>query len=256
VRRSAAIARQEFRLLRNDPGQAIALALIPIVLMAIVKGPVGVWLTIETGQASTGAALAVPGQAALASYLAMVNFGIFFYRDFGTGVWDRLRVGSARPVEIVAGKLMANWLVFLVQFLVAFLIGGALFGLDLARSPLSMLFVAACSITAALAIGLALICALMTSSAYESACIILAMLFGALGGAFCPDELLPNWASGLKHLSPVYWSVRALRRIYLDDRGFGAVVGPCLVLLGIAVAASLVSAALLRPSLPREFRRR
>lgn len=126
VRRSAAIARQEFRLLRNDPGQAIALAVIPVLLMAIIKGPVGIWLTIETGRPSTGAELAVPGQAALASYLAMVNFGIFFYRDFGTGVWDRLRVGSARPVEIVAGKLAANWVVFFLQFMVAFVLGGAL----------------------------------------------------------------------------------------------------------------------------------
>ena len=256
MRHSASIARQEFRLLRNDPGQAIALAVMPVLLMAIVKGPVGVWLTIETGQPSTGAELAVPGQAALASYLAMVNFGIFFYRDFGTGVWDRLRVGSARPVEIVVGKLAANWVVFYLQFLVAFALGGALFGLDLSRSPVSMLFVAACSVTAALAIGLALLCALLTSSAYESACIILAMLFGALGGAFCPDELLPGWASGIKHLSPVYWSVRALRHIYLDDRGFASVVGPCMVLLGIALGASLISAALLRPSVPREFRRR
>lgn len=256
MRRSAAIARQEFRLLRNDPGQAIALAVIPVLLMAIIKGPVGIWLTIETGRPSTGAELAVPGQAALASYLAMVNFGIFFYRDFGTGVWDRLRVGSARPVEIVAGKLAANWVVFFLQFMVAFVLGGALFGLDLSRAPLSLAFVAACSVTTALSIGLALLCALLTSSAYESSCIVLAMFFGALGGAFCPDELLPEWASGLKHISPVYWSVRALRHIYLDHRGFESVIGPCAVLLGIAVGASVISAALLRPSLPREFRRR
>ncbi len=243
-------------MLRNDPGQAIALAVMPVVLMAIVKGPIGVWLTLETGEPSTGAELAVPGQAALASYLAMVNFGIFFYRDFGTGIWDRLRAGAARPVEVVVGKLAANWVVFYLQFVVAFVLGGALFGLDLGRSPALMVLVAACSVTAALALGLALFCALRTSSAYESSCIVGAMLFGALGGAFCPDELLPAWASGIKHLSPVYWSVRASRRIYLDHLGVAAVIGPCLVLLGIALGASVLSAVLLRPSMPREFRRR
>lgn len=256
MRRSLAIARQEFRLLRRDPGQAVALAIMPVLLTAIVKGPVGIWLTTTTGRPSSGAELAVPGQAALASYLALVNFGIFFYRDFGTGVWDRVRVGGARPGEFVVGKLLANWVVFYLQFLVAFLLGGALFGLPLGRAPLATVVIAACSVTAALGLGMAALTALRTSSAYESACLIGAMLFGALGGAFGPDELLPDWTGVLKRLSPVYWSVRAFRRVYLDDAGWSATVRPCLVLLGIAAIGFSAGAVLLRPSLPREFRRR
>ena len=49
------------------------------------------------------------------------------------------------------------------------------------------------------------------------------VLFGAIGGAFVPFNLLPGWARAIAPVTPTYWAMRGLRAVILDGRGLGAI---------------------------------
>jgi ABC-2 type transport system permease protein len=67
------------------------------------------------------------------------------------------------------------------------------------------------------------------------------VLFGALGGALVPVEVLPGWARAVAPATPTYWVMRGFRSVILDGHSFPAVVLPCCVLAGMGLAFTAIS---------------
>jgi ABC-2 type transport system permease protein len=72
------------------------------------------------------------------------------------------------------------------------------------------------------------------------------VLFGAIGGAFVPIDLLPTWARVVAPATPTYWAMRGMRSVVLDGRGVGSIALPSAVLLGMSVVFALVALRRLR----------
>ena len=72
------------------------------------------------------------------------------------------------------------------------------------------------------------------------------VLFGAIGGALVPIDLIPHWARAVAPVTPTYWAMRGFRSVILDGRGLGAELAPIVVLLGMAAAFLAVSVARFR----------
>ena len=45
------------------------------------------------------------------------------------------------------------------------------------------------------------------------------VLFGAIGGAFVPFNVLPDWARAVAPVTPTYWAMRGMRSVVLDGQG-------------------------------------
>ena len=58
------------------------------------------------------------------------------------------------------------------------------------------------------------------------------VLFGAIGGAFVPFNVLPGWAQAIAPVTPTYWAMRGMRSVVLDGQGLGGVLAPTAMLLG------------------------
>lgn len=67
------------------------------------------------------------------------------------------------------------------------------------------------------------------------------VLFGALGGALVPLEVLPGWAHGVAPVTPTYWVMRGFGSVILNGHSLPAIVLPCLVLIGMSLAFVAVS---------------
>ena len=67
------------------------------------------------------------------------------------------------------------------------------------------------------------------------------VLFGALGGALVPIEVIPGWARAVAPATPTYWIIRGFRSVILDGHGLAAIVLPCCVLLGMSFVFAAVS---------------
>ncbi len=67
------------------------------------------------------------------------------------------------------------------------------------------------------------------------------VVFGAVGGALVPFNVLPGWAQTIAPVTPTYWAMRGFRSVILDGRALGGVELPIVVLLGMAVLFALVA---------------
>jgi ABC-2 type transport system permease protein len=67
------------------------------------------------------------------------------------------------------------------------------------------------------------------------------VLFGAIGGAFVPIDVLPRSARAVAPITPTYWAMRGMRSVILQGHGLGAVALPSGVLLGMAGLFALVA---------------
>jgi ABC-2 type transport system permease protein len=67
------------------------------------------------------------------------------------------------------------------------------------------------------------------------------MLFGAVGGALVPINVLPGWARDVSPVTPTYWAMRGFRSVILAGDGVSAVLLPVGVLLGMSAFFGVVA---------------
>ena len=246
IRRVGIILAHELRLARRDPLPVMVLIVFPIVTMAFLK-PAFRPALIQAGHPhANGAEQVVPGQATLSAFfvVSLVTFGFFAEHYWGT--WDRLRASQASSLEIVLGKALPRIVISLAQFVVIFSTGVVIFGLTIRGGVVALApLVVAFSICLVL-LGVAVTAVCRTAQQANAFGIVGMVLFGAIGGALVPFNVLPGWARTIAPATPTYWAMRGFRSIILDGQGLGGVTTPVAVLLAMALAFGVVALRRLR----------
>jgi ABC-2 type transport system permease protein len=240
-RRTSAIVGHELRLLTRDPLPVMVLVVFPLILMAFLKPTFALALAAHGYPGANGAEQVVPGQAVINGFYIVGMTSFAFFAEYGWNTWDRLRVSNATSAEIIIGKALPLFAVSATQFLVIFAIGVPLFHLH-SRGP----FTALVPLIAAFATCLVMLGVMITAlcrtiqqvSAFAMGGLV---LFGALGGALVPLEVLPGWARAVAPATPTYWVMRGFRSVILDGHTFPAIVLPCCVLVGMGLTFAAVS---------------
>ena len=240
-RRTSAIVGHELRLLTRDPLPIMVLVVFPLILMAFLKPTFALALAAHGYPGANGAEQVVPGQAVINGFyiVGMTSFG--FFAEYGWNTWDRLRASNATSLEIIIGKALPLLAVSATQFLVIFAIGVPLFHVH-SRGPFTALVPLVAAFATCLVMLGVMITALCRTVQQVSA---LAMgglvLFGALGGALVPLEVLPDWARAVAPATPTYWVMRGFRSVILDGYSFPAIVLPCCILGAMSLTFAAVS---------------
>jgi ABC-2 type transport system permease protein len=240
-RRTAAVVGHELRLLVRDPMPVLVLVVFPLILMAFLKPTFALALVARGHEGANGAEQVVPGQTVVNAFCIVGMTSFAFFAEHGWMTWDRLRASNATSAEVIAGKALPLLGVSVTQFLVIFGISVPLFHLH-SRGPLIAVFPLVASFAMCLVMLGVMITALcrtiQQASAFAFGGIV---IFGALGGALVPIELLPGWAHAVAPATPTYWAMRGFRSVLLEGGGFAAVVLPCCVLIGMSCICIAVS---------------
>ena len=202
-RRTGAILIHELRLLTRDPLPIMILVVFPLLLIAFLKPMFALALTTHGYAGANGAEQVVPGEAVINGFYIVGMTSFAFFVEHGWNTWDRLRSSDATSLEIVAGKALPFVATSALQFLVIFAIGVPLFHLH-SHGPL----IALVPLVSAFAICLVTLGVMITSlchtiqqvSAFAFGGLV---LFGALGGALVPLEVLPGWAHAVAPATPM-----------------------------------------------------
>jgi ABC-2 type transport system permease protein len=72
------------------------------------------------------------------------------------------------------------------------------------------------------------------------------MIMAMLGGGMIPLFVMPPWLRSVSHISPVRWGIYALEGAIWRHLTFAEMVGPCSVLLAIAVTFFSLGVLMLR----------
>ena len=244
--RVGTIVAHELRLAVRDPISIMVLVGFPIVTMAFLQRAFRPVLVQRGYEGATGAEHVVPGQATMGAFfiVAMVTFA--FFAEHGWGTWDRLRASAAGPLEIVLGKSIPRVALVLAQFALIFGVGFLAMHLHVRGSAIALVPLAVVYSVCLVLLGVAVTAVCRTAQQANAIAFAGMVMFGAIGGAFVPLEVLPGWARAIGPATPTYWTMRGFRSVILDGRGFAAIVTPVGVLIAMTLGFVLVAVARLR----------
>jgi ABC-2 type transport system permease protein len=241
LRRIGVIVGHETRLARRDPLPLMVLIVFPIITIAFLKPALRPALVQSGYPNANGAEHVVPGQAAMSAFFLVSLITFAFFGEHAWATWDRLRASAATSFEIVVGKTLPRVALGIAQFVVIIGGGVVIFDLNIRGNALALApLVVAFSICLVL-LGVAVTALCRTAQQANSFGYLGMVLFGAIGGAFVPIDLLPGWARAVAPVTPTYWAMRGLRSVILDGRGFGGVARPTTVLFAMAVAFGAIA---------------
>jgi ABC-2 type transport system permease protein len=246
VHRIGAITAHELRLARRDPASLMVLLVFPIITTAFLKPAFRAALVETVHPHANGAEHVVPGQAVMSAFFIVSLVTLAFYSEHSWATWDRLRASRATSFEIVAGKALPRIAIVIAQLVLLLVAGVLVFDMRIggdawALAPLIVAF-SICLVFLGVCVT-----ALCRTAQQAGAFAYLGMvLFGAIGGAFVPIDLLPTWARVVAPVTPTYWAMRGMRSVVLDGRGVGSIALPSAVLLGMSVVFALVALRRLR----------
>jgi ABC-2 type transport system permease protein len=246
LRPSGAIIRHEFRVMMADPSTVLFVVLIPLLMVALMKGLFATALAAEGFAGANGSEFAVPGMAVGFAAFGVAFAGFSFFRDHGWGTWDRLRATQATSVDLIVGKVVPTVSVTVVQLGLLFVLGGPLFGLRIEGSTPALALVVVVLSLCLSAFGMMVTAVSRTMQQLNAIGSVGAFAMAMLGGAWVPVASMPGWAQAIAPAMPTYWAMESFRSVILEGGGLADVVVPVLVLIGFGVLFTALAAARFR----------
>jgi ABC-2 type transport system permease protein len=190
--------------------------------------------------------LAISGIAVLFVFATAQVTARSIYDEKKVGSFRRLLAAPMSKSSILAGKMLPNIVVGLIQFAVIFafgVFGMRLFGLSSASigNDLLAVFLVCLVITlCSTALGILLAAIARTENQIGGLSTLVVWGLGILGGAFIPIFILDQYLGPVVKLVPQYWANRALSSLMLRGLGLADVAIEIAVLLGFTLIFFLI----------------
>jgi ABC-2 type transport system permease protein len=158
---------------------------------------------------------------------------LFDERDWGT--LKRLTVSGAPLTGLLLGKLFARFIVGIIQMVLLFAVGWALFGITLGRNPLALIIPTIGISFAAAALGLVVA---SIASAHDSVMplgVTISMAMAAIGGCWWPLDFEPGWMRELAHWMPTTWTMQAFNDLMIRNQPASAALEPLAATIGLGL---------------------
>jgi ABC-2 type transport system permease protein len=182
-----------------------------------------------------------PGVVVMTAFFSAGWSGMGMIQDYDRGILDRFLSSPVKRVALVAGPLMQNALVILIQsviIVVLALILGATF-------PNGVLGVVALIVISAilgagfgaLSNGLGLV--FLKEDSLIATMVFLQLPLTFLSGAFQQENLQPEWMQTAADFNPVNWAIEAGRNVAMEDVDWSLVLSRTGLLIAFLVAAGM-----------------
>jgi ABC-2 type transport system permease protein len=234
------IFRRQVRLILRNPA-FLTIGLLQPILYLVLFGPLLTNLpagSLSGGSGTGGAAQAyrffVPGLLIQLALFGSTFVGFAIISDWRSGVIERYRVTPVSRVSILAGRVLRDVAMLIVQSIVL-IVAGLAFGL---RAPLPAVLMGFVYIVL-VAIGLASVSyavALLLKSEDSFAPLINSVIVPLvlLSGIMLPLTLGPGWLQGIARISPFRYIIDAMREAYAGHYFDTIVVEGLAVAVGLA----------------------
>ena len=216
------LVRHEIRRVRQTAVPRLIFLVLPFVFIACAQHGFDLIFSLRGRPQANGAEQVVPGMATLFGLVNLIFFGYTAFGEWGNGTWHRLQTYGATPRRILSAKALVCFLYELLVLLVIVGLGGWIFELRVAGSTLALL----CSLVVLAAVISAFGWFVYTLSPSNAIFNVVAyagsLLLTALAGGLTLNEFLPTWATSIQRFTPIYWPLRALKRVIDEPIGLEA----------------------------------
>lgn len=190
---------------------------------------------------SPGAASVVGGWAVMFLLFSLTISSTSIFDERKAGLYQRMLSGSVTRSQIVLGKFGWGMLLGIVQLITMFFTGQLLFGLDVTGHLPALLMVCTAAAAACTAFGMLIASVTSSAESARSLATFVILVMSALGGAWFPVSLMPEFIQRISNVTIVYWAMEGFTGVLWAGRTAREIL-PCLaVLSGTTTAAMLVA---------------
>ncbi len=176
-----------------------------------------------------------PGMLVTFALVFMLNGAIVLILEREQGTLRRLLVMPMHKVGILSGKLLAVFVAGLGQAFVLIVAGQYLFGVNWGEAPLALVILVIAFTISITSLGMLIAGVAKTYAQANALASILMYSIAALGGAWWPVEITPQWMQNLAKITPTYWAMQGFHDIITRGLGVFAILPEATILLGFAV---------------------
>lgn len=191
-------------------------------------------------------ALAVPGFTILFAFLTAQTTAQSIFQEKKVGSFRRLLAAPVSKAELLAGKLVPNFVVVLLQIVVIFGVSVFLLPLigmerlDLGKDPLALVLASLVIALCSTALGLAIAAIARTESQIGGIAAAVLWIMAAVGGSFIPNFLLGDFLGTVGKVVPHYWANRAFNDLLVRGQGLADIMPEMGALLVFTVVFLLI----------------
>ena len=220
-------------LLLTDPAKGAAVGAVKAYLLladrkaAEIADPLAQQLLEMEEQNLTGSRSSIPpAEQNVPGFSVMfVMMGVLFGVAFGLhderewGAITRLLIAPIPRMSVLGGKLLARFVVGLVQLALLFAYGHLVFGLSLGHAPAALALVMMAVVFSMTGFSLLVSAFARTREQVIPLGLTLIMVFCALGGCWWPLYQMPPWLRQVAQLTFTAWAMEGFHDVILRDRG-------------------------------------
>ena len=171
--------------------------------------------------------------------LSAAATALFYERD--QGIFHRILAGPVSRAQILWSKFIYGICIGMLQLITLFLAGRILYGIDVENHIGYLLLVCAFAAAACTAFGMLLAAISPSPEAASGLATFLILLMCAVGGAWFPVTLMPEFIQQASKLTLVYWAMEGFAQVLWADASFMELL-PTLGILGAMTAAVMAVA--------------
>jgi len=148
---------------------------------------------------------------------------------------QRLLTTPITRTQVIAGHVLAMFLVVFLQQALLVAVGQLAFGVDYMREPLAVLLVMVALALWVASLGLLIGAAAKSEDQVIMWALMAMFVFSAMGGAWFPLEITGQAFAAIGHLMPTAWAMDGFQNIVMRGLGLASVLLPAAILLAYAV---------------------
>lgn len=203
---------------------------------------------------NAGPSHAFSAMAVMMLLFSVVGAGGTLLQERAEGTLTRLQLTPAAGSAVLLGKLLAISLIALAQLVLLFGYGGLVFDVPVLAAPLHLGLVSLAWVYLAIGIGILFAVACRTQKQLEGLSTLVILVMSAVGGAWFPREITPDWFRAVGSITPVAWAMDAYHGVLWY--GKGVMPTPDRSGIWVQLALMLVFGSLLLALSARLYRRR
>lgn len=190
---------------------------------------------VSATEAGTGFGQSIPGIGAMQVLFTVLGGLVTLIRERKQWTIQRLAVLPITRAEILAGKILAYFIIGMIQYAVL-LVVGLFVGVDYGDSLFALLLLVSAFVLCSTALTFALATRVTSEDQANSLATLLGLILAPLGGAWWPLSIVPDFMNVLGHVSPVAWVMDGFNDLIF----FGGGLAEILPEVGVLLVASAV----------------
>jgi ABC-2 type transport system permease protein len=190
---------------------------------------------------ANGFAQSSPGTLVQFAIFGVMTAAMLLVLERRSRTLGRMLSAPVTRAQVIAGHVLAMFVVTFLQGLLLVVLGQLVFGVDYARAPAGVLVVLAALSLWVASLGLFIGVIAKTQEQVSVFSMISMFLFAAGGGAWFPLEITGRTFSFIGHLLPSAWAMDGFQNVVLRGLGFGSALVPAAVITGYAVLFFVVA---------------